>query len=127
MDILSIIYNHLIADEYIKEQAFGRIKYYEYPETGDVINPHIVLDPLDDGSPINFADNTWTKLDFLIQIDVWTKNRTITLNLANTIRDTMWNELGFKQIKGPNEYDEGVFRKADRYRGTLYREDFDSL
>lgn len=127
MDILSIIYNHLIADEYIKEQAFGRIKYYEYPETGDVINPHIVLDPLDDGSPINSADNTWTSLDFLIQIDVWTRNRTITLNLANTIRDIMWNELGFKQIKGPNEYDKGVFRKADRYRGTLYREDFDSL
>ncbi|MEC5422393.1 DUF3168 domain-containing protein [Virgibacillus sp. C22-A2] len=127
MDILSIIYNRLIADDYIKEQALGRIKYYEYPATGDVDNPFIVIDPLDDGSPVDFADNTWTKLDFLIQIDVWTLNRLTTLNLANTVRDVMWNDLGFKQINGPNEYDEGIFRKADRYRGTLYRDDFNKL
>ncbi|WP_096269503.1 hypothetical protein [Paucisalibacillus globulus] len=127
MDILSIVYNRLIADNFIKEKAFGRIKYYEYPETGEVDKPFIIIDPLDDGSPINFADNTWTKLDFLIQMDVWSSNRLDTLNLANAIRDLMWNEFGFKQIKGPNEYDDGVFRKADRYRGTLYRENFDNL
>lgn len=127
MDILSIIYGHLMSNDYVKEQAFNRIKYYEYPETGNVDNPFIILDPLDDGQPINFADNTWTKLDFLIQVDVWTPNRLTTLYLSNTIRDVMWSELGFKQIKGPSEYDEGVFRKADRYSGTLYREEFDSL
>lgn len=127
MDILSIVYNRLISNNYIKEQALGRIKYYEYPETGDVTNPHIVLDPIDDGKPIDFADNTWTKLDFLVQVDVWTRNRSTTLKLANTIRDVMWDDLGFGQTKGPNEYSDGIFRKADRYHGTLYREDFDSL
>lgn len=127
MDILSIVYKHLIANSHIKEKAFGRIKYYEYPKTGDVDNPFIIIDPLDDGEPVDFADNTWTKLDFLIQIDVWTHNRLTTLNLANAIRDLMWDEFGFKQIKGPSEYEDEVFRKADRYRGTLYREDFDKL
>lgn len=127
MDILTIVYNHLIADKYIHEQALERIKYYEYPETGEVDKPFIVIDPLDDGDPVDFADNTWTKLDFLIQIDVWTPNRLITLNLGNKIRDLMWEKLGFRQIKGPNDHDQGVFRKAARYRGTLYREDFDNL
>lgn len=127
MDIMTIIYNHFITDYFINEQAFGRIKYYEYPETGDVDNPFIIIDPLDDGDPVDFADNTWTKLDFLVQIEVWSLDRLTTLHIGNKIRDVMWDNLGFKQIKGPNEYDEGIFRKADRYRGTLYRADFDKL
>lgn len=127
MDILDLIYQKLMANDFVKGQAAGRIKYYEYPETGDVKNPFIIIDPLDDGDPVDFADNTWTKLDFLIQIDVWTLNRKTTLNLGNTVRDVMWEGLGLRQIKGPNEYDEKVYRKADRYRGTLYREDFDTL
>ncbi|WP_117161341.1 DUF3168 domain-containing protein [Paraliobacillus sp. X-1268] len=127
MDILSIVYNHLITDDFIKSKAFERIKYYEYPETGDVDNPFIIIDPLDGGEPINFADNTWTKIDFLIQIDVWSHNRLETLNLANAIRNVMWNKFGFAQRPGPKEYDQGVFRDARRYRGFLYREDFNNL
>ena len=127
MDILMIIYNQLIEDEYIAEQAEGRIKFYEYPETGEVDKPFIVIDPLDDGEPIDFADNKWTKFDFLVQIDVWSPNRLTTLKLGNRIRDVIWEKLGFGQIKGPNQYENGIFRKADRYRGTLYREDFDTL
>lgn len=127
MDILSIIYNQLVADDYIKSKAFERIKYFEYPETGDVDSPFVIIDPLDDGEPINFADNTWTKIDFLIQIEVWSRNRLETLNLANKIRDVMWNTMGFKQQAGPNEYTNGVFRYARRYRGSLYREDLKNL
>ncbi|WP_407270598.1 DUF3168 domain-containing protein [Radiobacillus sp. PE A8.2] len=127
MDILSIVYSHLIANEFIKSKAFERIKYYEYPETGDVDNPFIIIDPFDDGEPIDFADNTWIKIDFLIQVEVWSRNRLETLNLANAIRDVMWNTIGFKQRAGPNEYADGVFRDARRYRGSLYREDFKNL
>lgn len=127
MDILEVIYNKMIENEHIKQQAAGRIKYYDYPETGDVDNPFIIIDPLDDGTPVDFADNTWTKMDFLIQIEVWTQNRKTTLNLANEVRDLMSKEFGFFQIKGPNEHNEGIFRKADRYRGVLYREDFNTL
>ncbi|WP_062105214.1 DUF3168 domain-containing protein [Bacillus niameyensis] len=127
MDVLDIVYKTLIADDYIKSLANSRIKFYEYPETGDVDNPFIIIDPMDDGTPIDFADNTWTKLEFLVQIDVWTLDRKTTLNLANSIRDVLWKELKFHQIKGPNEYDSGIYRNANRYRGSLYREDFNNL
>ncbi|MFD2046014.1 DUF3168 domain-containing protein [Ornithinibacillus salinisoli] len=127
MDILDEIYNGLIADEYIYEQAFGRIKFYEYPATGDVVNPHIVIDPIDPPSPDDFADNKWTTLDYLVQIDVWTKNRKLTDAVADKVRVVMWERFGFKQNAGPKEYDEGVFRDARRYRGKLHRHDFENL
>lgn len=127
MDILDEIYQALIADEHIKKQAFGRIKFYEYPETGDVNNPYIVIDPIDAPTPTDYADGKWTKLDYLIQIDVWSKDRKITDFIADRIRAIMWERFGFAQQSGPKEYDEGVFRDARRYRGTLYREDFEKL
>ncbi|MGM8215175.1 DUF3168 domain-containing protein [Bacillaceae bacterium W0354] len=127
MDILNEVYQALIADDYIKEQALGRIKYYEYPATGDVDNPRIIIDPIDTPTPSDYADNTWVKLDFLIQIDVWTRNRLLTDTLADKVRDVMWERFGFVQKAGPKEYESGVYRDARRYRGTLYREDFQNL
>lgn len=127
MDILEKVYESLVADDYIKEQALGRIKYYEYPETGDVDNPYIVIDPIDAPKPSDYADDNWTKYDCLLQVDVWTRNRKITGSIADQIRDVMWDVFGFSQQSGPNEYDEGIYRDARRYRGTVYRDDFDSL
>ncbi|AUJ23117.1 tail completion protein gp17 [Virgibacillus dokdonensis] len=127
MDILDKVYEALIADDYIKTQALGRIKYYEYPATGDVDKPYIVIDPIDSPAPADYADNQWAKLDFLLQIDVWSHDRKLTDNIANKIRNIMWETFGFAQKTGPKEYDEGVFRDARRYRGKLYRDDFDSL
>lgn len=127
MDILEKVYESLIADDYIKEQALGRVKYYEYPATGDVDNPYIVIDPIDAPTPSDYADDNWTKYDCLLQVDVWTRNRKITGSIADQIRDVMWNVFGFAQKSGPNEYDEGIYRDARRYRGTIYRDDFDSL
>lgn len=127
MDILEKVYESLLADPLIKEQANGRIKFYEYPETGEIDNPHIVIDLLDAPTPTDYADGKWTKLDYLIQIDVRSKNRKITDSIADRIRAIMWGRFGFAQRSGPKEYDEGVFRDARRYRGTLYREDFEKL
>lgn len=127
MDILDEIHKMLIGDDYIKSQATGRIKFYEYPAAGEVNNPYIVIDPIGPPDPSDFADNKWTKLDYLVQIDVWTRNRKLTDSIAEKVRDLMWNRFGFSQKAGPKEYDEGVFRDARRYRGTLYREDFDNL
>lgn len=133
MDIVDVVYKKLIVNDYIKSQTYiretddYRIKFYEYPETGDITGPYIIIDPLDDGKPVNYADNKWTKLDFLLQVEVWSSNRKTTLHLSQTIRDLMWSELGFHQIKGPNEYDKGIYRNANRYRGTLYRDDFETI
>ncbi|MCC2250496.1 DUF3168 domain-containing protein [Virgibacillus sp. AGTR] len=129
MDILDKIYKSLIADDYIKDQTLGRIKYYEYPETGDVTEPFIVIDPINPPDPSDYGSNKWMKYDYLIQIDVWSSNRKITDAIADKIRDIMWEVFGFSQKPGPQAYDKdtGVFRDARRYRGTLYRDDLDSL
>ncbi|MGG0284126.1 hypothetical protein ABEY41_03145 [Peribacillus butanolivorans] len=128
MDVLGMVYNALIADPYIKEKAFGRIKFYEFPVTGDVTAPYIIIDPLDVPLPKDFADDTWLTYDCLYQIEVWSKNRTNTRELSEQIGKVMWN-FGFPQGTGVDEWDEdtGIFRDARRYRGKLYRDDLDTL
>ncbi|MGE7766666.1 hypothetical protein [Peribacillus sp. NPDC096540] len=128
MDVLGMVYNVLIADPYIKEKASGRIKYYEFPGTGDVTAPYIIIDPLDVPLPKDFADDTWLTYDCLYQIEVWSKNRTNTRELSEQIGIVMWN-FGFHQGTGIDEWDKdtGVFRDARRYRGKLYRDDLDTL
>lgn len=122
MDPLQLVYDQLISDPYIKEQAYGRIKYYEFPETGEVSSPSIIIDPLDVPLPKDFADNTWLTYDCLFQIEVWSKDRAITRNLSNQIREAMWN-IGFVQGTGVDEWDKdtGIFRDARRYRGKFYK------
>src|SRR5690625_171820 len=129
MDILEVVHKTLIKNDYVNDHATGRIKFYEYPPTANDIEPHIIIDPLDTPSKKDYADNKWLTLDSLIQIDVWSMDRQVTLHLADVIGLSMWEDLGFYEISGPNEYDEGtgVFRIANRYRGKLYRSDFDTL
>lgn len=127
MDILEKVYESLLADPLIKEQANGRIKFYEYPETGTVDKPCIIIEPLDSPIPSDFGDDTWTRLDYLLQIEVWSRDRKLTDSIADKVRGIMWSKFGFQQQSGPKEYDEGVFRDARRYRGKLYREDFETI
>ncbi|MDN4525323.1 DUF3168 domain-containing protein [Fictibacillus fluitans] len=124
MDILTIIYNALIADDHIKEKVAGRIKYYQFPATDDVEDAHIVIDPLDVPIPKDFADETWLTEDYLVQIEVWTKNRLATAELSSKVQQAMW-KIGFSQGSGMNEYDRetGIYRDARQYRGKVYRED----
>ncbi|MCM3030385.1 MULTISPECIES: hypothetical protein [unclassified Niallia] len=126
MDVLAKIYNALIADAFIAEQASRRIKYYEYPESGNVEEPYIIIDPLDVPEPSDFADDTWLTYDCLYQIEVWTKNRTTTRQIGERVHQVLW-KLGFRQNGGLSEYDSGIFREARRFRGKLYREDFDTI
>jgi len=118
-----LIYNALIANETIAEKADGRIKYYEYPETGDVSQPHIVIDPLDAPLPADYADNTWLTWDYLFQLDVWTKDRQLTNTLMKEVNKTLW-DIGFHQSGGTGDEwdkDTGIFRQAKRFRGKIYR------
>ncbi|SDM14730.1 hypothetical protein [Sediminibacillus halophilus] len=126
--MLDEIYQAMMADDFIVENAGGRIKYYEYPEAADLQEPHIVIDPLAPPSPEDFADNNWLKDDHLYQIEVWTKKRTLTDMLAKKIQSIMW-KLGLAQVGGLPEYDKdyGIFRDARRYTGKKYRKDFDTL
>jgi len=121
-----MFYEGMMENPFIAEHASGRIKFYEYPETGDVSNPYIVLDPLDAPKPNDYADNKWLTNDYMVQIDVWTKDRHLTRELSAEITRTMWN-LNFGQYGGgTNEWDEntGIFREARRYRGKRYSKHF---
>ena len=120
---LDDIYQALIADSYIKDNAYGRIKYFTYPEAASLTEPHIVIDPLDVPRPDTFADNTWLKDDVICQIEVWTKERKLTNQLASKVRDVMW-QLGYVQGSGPFEYDKDyqIYRDARRYSAKLYRD-----
>ncbi|MGE6379978.1 hypothetical protein [Peribacillus muralis] len=129
MDVLKMVYDALIADPIINEKAAGRIKFYKFPETSSVTTaPNIIIDPLDVPLPEDFADDTWLTYDCLYQIEVWSKNRTNTRELAEQIEKVMW-DFGFSQGSGPDEFDEatGIYRDARRYRGKLYRGDLDTL
>lgn len=126
MDVMTIIYNAMMADDYIKNKATGRIKFYEYPETGDVINPYIVIDPLGPPLPTDYADNTPLTDDYIFQIDVWTKDRLITKELAKQVSKTM-RSLGYGYFAGGvDDYDKetGIFRDARRYRGKAYTDEY---
>lgn len=118
-----VIYNALIASETIAEEAKGRIKYYEYPETGDVSGAYIIIDPLDAPLSADYADNTWLTWDCMYQIDVWTKDRKLTDSLMQEVHKALWN-IGFHQSGGgADEWDKDteIFRQAKRFRGKFYR------
>lgn len=127
MDILVEIYDILLENEYIKEHAEGHIKFYEYPQVKEVDNPKIIIDPIDTSTPSDYADDNWLTYDYTIQIEVWSKDRKKTDEIANEIRNVMWEKLGFHQKAGPKGFEDGVFRDARRYRGKIYRDDLEEL
>jgi hypothetical protein len=124
MDILKMIYDTLIEDEEIASQAAGKIKFYEFPDSLTMDDgPHIIIEPLDIPRPIIFGDNHRLINDSLFQIETWSKNRTMTREIAEKIESLLW-EAGFSQVGGLNEYDDGIYRDARRFRKANYSDDF---
>ncbi|WP_217588740.1 hypothetical protein [Lentibacillus saliphilus] len=122
MDVLDDIYNALVADDFIREQAMGRIKFFEYPATGDVTGPYIVIDEISPPIAIEYGSNKEIAYEQITQIDVWSTDRKLTRNLANAIRDTLRNKNVTQSAIGPSDYDKGVFRDARRYTHIFYKE-----
>lgn len=135
MDVLMLIHHALLEDEYIESQTSYsesgktkyRIKFYEYPETGNVDGAYIVIDPLDAPLPSVFGDNTYLTEDYIFQVDVWTKNRLVTKKISKRVQDVLW-KLNFPVSGGGmDEYDKptGIYRMAKRYRGKVNTEEFE--
>ena len=123
MDILTKIYEALIADQEIASQAAGKIKFYEFPDSMTMdIGPYIIIEPMDVLLPRDFADDQYLKYDVFIAIETWSKSRGLTKNIADKIEAILWN-LGLVQNGGLDEYDEGIFRDVRRYRGKFYRDE----
>lgn len=118
------IYNHIKDDDLIRELVADRIKFYEYPGTGEVSESgaHVIIDPL--GVPLqgDFADDTWLTDDFLFQVDVWSQSMDITELVSSRIQELLW-QIHLGQNGGMDEYDADVniFRQARRYEGKKYR------
>lgn len=129
MDVCSLVYETLIQDSFVLDNAAGRIKYYKYPETGEVDEKvFIIIDPLDVPVPSDFGDNRWIAHDTLLQIEVWSKDRKLVKEVAERIQKMMWNfAAGFSQTGGRDEYDVGIFRDSRRYRGKIMDVDFFGL
>lgn len=122
-DVINSLYNKLIEDPFIAEHATGRIKFYEYPDTGEVSAPFIIIDPLDVPLPGDYADDTWLTYDYIYQVDVWSKDRQLTRQLSFKVAEILWG-LNFGNYGGSGDEwdrDTGIFRQARRFRGKVYR------
>jgi len=133
MDLLETTYNALKSDPFISAEVGNRFKYYEYPATGDISGPIIVMEEVGPEMPGDFADNDWLTEDYMVHIEVWTQGvggRTKRDAIAKRIKRVMWNKLGFYQASGMDpewDKDTNTYRDARRYRGKAYRDDSDAL
>ena len=128
-DVMMEIYYALTDDPVINQMAGGRIKFYDYPATGDVTGPYIVIDPLSPPLPAEHGDGEVLTEDYMYQIDVWTKSRLQTKELAKRIQNVM-RAKGFGAYGGAaDEYDRetGIYRDARRYRGQEYTEEVEAF
>lgn len=131
-DVLEKVYNLLASNNYIKNKVTSakdglKIRYFRYPETADMSGNWIVLEPIINERPSDFADEVWLAYDYLLHVEVWSKNRKENRELSNYIRDILWNELSFVQNDDIDEYDSGIYRDARRYKGKRYRSDLDTI
>ncbi|RWR06749.1 DUF3168 domain-containing protein [Siminovitchia fortis] len=133
MDILDEVYKVLKSDPFIAAEVGNRIKYYEYPATGDITGPIIVLEEVGAEMPGDYADGQWLTEDYMVHIEVWVQGaggRKKRDAIARQIRNIMWEKLGFSQVASMDpewDKDTNTYRDARRYRGKAYREDFDAL
>ncbi|WP_232324093.1 DUF3168 domain-containing protein [Listeria monocytogenes] len=77
IDILNVIYTTLSKNDIIHTTCEERIKYYDFPGTGDSTKTFLLIIPLDVPSPTVYSSNTNTMEDFLVQIDVQSNDRLI--------------------------------------------------
>jgi hypothetical protein len=117
------IYNSLTADSLISNLVGGRIKFYEYPPSGDVTGSWIIVDPIGPPLPTDYADDKPTAYEYLYQIDVWSKTETEQKNIARQIGEVLRRELGAGQYgNGVDEWDKDlqIYRDGRRYRLKEY-------
>ncbi|MFP7480196.1 DUF3168 domain-containing protein [Terribacillus saccharophilus] len=117
------IYNSLTADSLISTLVGERIKFYEYPPSGDVTGSWIVIDPIGPPLPTDYADDKPTAYEYLYQIDVWSKTDTEQKSIARQIGEVLRRELGAGQYgTGVDEWDKdlNIFRDGRRYRLKEY-------
>lgn len=123
IDILNVIYTTLSKNDIIHTTCEERIKYYDFPGTGDYTKTFLLIIPLDVPIPTNFSSNEAVWEDFLVQIDVQSDNRLIVKQIQEEVRKEM-KRIGFGQLAGGlDEYfpETGQFVDARKYSGLPYK------
>ncbi|EGI0459285.1 DUF3168 domain-containing protein [Listeria monocytogenes] len=122
IDILNVIYTTLSKNDIIHTTCEERIKYYDFPSTGDSNKTFLLIIPLDVPVPTNFSSNEAMWEDFLVQIDVQSDDRLIAKKIQDEVRKEM-KQIGFGQLAGGlDEYfpETGRFVDARKYSGLPY-------
>lgn len=117
------IHRVITADPLISMLVGERIKFYEYPPSGDVTGSWIIVDPIGPPLPTDYADDKPTAYEYLYQIDVWSKTETEQKNIARQIGEVLRRELGAGQYgTGVDEWDKdlNIFRDGRRYKLKEY-------
>ncbi|NVS21086.1 DUF3168 domain-containing protein [Listeria monocytogenes] len=123
IDILNIIYTTLSKNDIIHTNCEERIKYYDFPSTGDSNKTFLLIIPLDVPVPTNFSSNEAMWEDFLVQIDVQSDDRLTVKQIQEEVRKEM-KQIGFGQLAGGlDEYfpETGRFVDARKYSGLPYK------
>ncbi|HAC2899536.1 TPA_asm: DUF3168 domain-containing protein [Listeria monocytogenes] len=122
IDILNIIYTTLSKNDIIHTTCEERIKYYDFPSTGNSNKTFLLIIPLDVPVPTNFSSNEAMWEDFLVQIDVQSDDRLTVKQIQEEVRKEM-KRIGFGQLAGGlDEYfpETGRFVDARKYSGLPY-------
>ncbi|EAC5134684.1 DUF3168 domain-containing protein [Listeria monocytogenes] len=123
IDILNIIYTTLSKNDIIHTTCEERIKYYDFPSTGNSNKTFLLIIPLDVPVPTNFSSNEAMWEDFLVQIDVQSDDRLTVKQIQEEVRKEM-KRIGFGQLAGGlDEYfpETGRFVDARKYSGLPYK------
>lgn len=118
-DMLMMIYDHLIENPVIRDEVTKkRIKFYDYPETGDTKKPFMIISPLGVPYANSHASDLEVSLQFSYQIDVQGADRLLVKKIQRAVKDTMF-EFGYSQLpEGLDTYfsETKRFLDARRYR-----------
>ncbi|MCG1448830.1 hypothetical protein K4R64_01315 [Staphylococcus epidermidis] len=120
-DIFEYIEKVLNSNAIVNEHVGNRIFFYQVEETDEEsINlPFIVINSLDPYSPCSFASNNYFNQNFVVQIDVESKDDSITKLVANEITKELFKHYLFKLDGGLDEFFIETQRFVDsrRYEG----------
>lgn len=120
-DIFEYIEKVLNSNAIVNEHVGNRIFFYQVEETDEEsINlPFIVINSLDPYSPRSFASNNYFNQNFVVQIDVESKEDSITKLVANEITKELFKHYLFKLDGGLDEFFIETQRFVDsrRYEG----------
>ena len=124
-DMLNIIYDALVSNEYIYSMTYNekmkslRIKFYQQPETADKTGPFITIRPVDVPNEAYHGSDKELSVEHLIQIDVESAYRITCKQIQYEIKNEL-KKIGFGQISGQglDEYfaETNRFVDARRYR-----------